>query len=377
MGIEHFTSDPDLLDQFIRLGHELYRDDPQWIPPFRKNLLYQFSSPSPFSRQPGTLYRNFIALQDRKVVGRISAFVNPQLLNPDGKAAGTIGFFECVNDYSVARDLLDASTRWLKEEGGRSVVWGPMNYDIWHGYRMMIHGFDQKTFCGEPYNKPWYPEFFERFGFTTRQTWDSVDIIGRESFEKVMRRGAERLNQVSQHGYRFVPFDMLKYDSEVRNLYDLLCQSFASFLGYTPTGFSEFRRIFGPHRLAIDPALFVFARDECDRLAGFAGSFLDISDGVRTMRGSDSLLARWRFYRRRKCTNRIIFYLGGVTPQEAIRKAGLGRAAFYHVLQQALNRGHEHVVVALMAQGNIVRGILNGMMAQAQRRYALYELNVH
>ena len=67
--------------------------------------------------------------------------------------------------------------------------------------------------------------------------------------------------------------------------------------------------------------------------------------------------------------------MGGITPEEATKRTGLGRAGFYHIIREILKEGYETVVIALMAKDNVVRGLLSGNAAAAQRQYTLYELN--
>ncbi len=373
MALTSFTNDPAQAAQFVRCAEELYCDDRNWIPPFRDEKIREIISCSFASNRSGSSYRHFLAWSGGRVVGRLSAFINPLLRNDHGEQVATIGNFESIDDPSVSNDLFDAARAWIRETSGCRIIWGPMNYDIWHGYRLMTRGFERVPFCSEPYNKPYYPVLFERAGFRVVQTWNSVELTGREAIEEALRRGKDRYEKVLEKGYRFCPFDTKRSERDMLNLYDVLNRSFSCFLGYTPTRFPEFRRVFGPNKVAIDPPIFVFARDAEDRLCGLAGSFVDVSDGVRSMRGRTTTMARARFAVNRAMSRRAIFYLGGITPEEATKRAGLGRAAFYHVLSQALRRGYTSVVVALMAQGNVVRGVLNGRGASAEREYALYQ----
>ncbi|MCH7774773.1 MAG: hypothetical protein IH784_10270 [Bacteroidetes bacterium] len=44
-------------------------------------------------------------------------------------------------------------------------------------------------------------------------------------------------------------------------------------------------------------------------------------------------------------------------------------------MRKILNLGYEKVVIALMAEGNSVRGLLGKDIALAQRQYTLFEIN--
>jgi hypothetical protein len=375
MGIKAFRFDSTLSEAFVSFVYDLYREDPQWIPPFRREMCAQLLPEFPFYQKPENSHRHFLATVGRKILGRVSAMVNRDLKDRDGRIVGIVGFFECVGHYEVARDLLDAATGWLKEEQGRNRIWGPMNFDIWHSYRMMTQGFDQGLFYGEPYNKSYYPDFFEHYGFIAKKHWTSVEVTGREALKRMISRGAERYRLLVEKGYRFESFNPRQFGDEVKKLFDLLTQSFNGFLGFTPLPLEEFENLFAHYRAALHPRLWTFVYDEEGDLAGVGAAFLELSDPIRRMRGRDDVLSKLRFLYRRRCVNRINFYIGGMTSKEATKKSGLGRAGFHHIVKRILEEGYERVVIALMAEGNPVKGLLREVPVTTQREYTLYELN--
>ena len=376
MAIKQFTFDASLCDAFVRFGCELYRNDKNWIPPVGKELYAQLSSDFPFYSKPGNSHRHFLARRGNEVVGRVSAMVNRELKDKDGTLVGTVGFFECIHDYSAACELLDSAVRWLHEEMKINRIWGPMNFDIWHNYRFMTKGFDQNLFYGEPYNPPYYPEFFERNSFSVKQEWDSVEITGRDILGKMISRGRERFKLLQDRGYHFETFDLKQYDEEIRKLHAVMTSSFSGFLGYTPLPFEEFRQLFAKSRYAFDPKLTVLAYDEKDNLAGFAAAFLELADAIRSMKGKDGPIAKLKFLYQRRQVNRINFYIGGVMPEELARNTGLGRAGFYYTINQMLNQGFETLLLTLRLKGNFAHGLLGKNAPVPQREYALYEMNV-
>jgi hypothetical protein len=376
MAIKHFRFDPDLAEAFVRFGYEHYRGDANWIPPLESELRGQLSPDFPFYRKPGNHHRHFIATAGKRVVGRISAMVNKDLKDRDQTSVGTLGFFECVEDGEVASDLIGSAVEWLHDERGIERVWGPMNFDIWHNHRFMTRGFDQNLFCGEPYNKPYYPRFFEQCNFKVKQFWDSVEITGRDALQSIIVRGEKRYQLLIDRGYRFELFRMDKFREELQKLHTIISESFSEFLGFTPISLEEFERSFAKRRNALHPGLSVFAYDESDTLAGFATTFLELSEAVRSMRGKDNLIGKLRFIRNRRRANRINFYIGGVTPEEIRKRSGLGRAGFYFVINRMLNEGFETLLLTLRLKGNFAHALVWKDETVPQREYALYELNL-
>ena len=109
-------------------------------------------------------------------------------------------------------------------------------------------------------------------------------------------------------------------------------------VGITPISAEDFTNLWAHARYAFDPSLFTFVSSPDDKLAGFAGAFLDLGDPLRTMRGKDHSLARMRFSVSRSLVDRILFYLGGMTPEEEAKGSGLGRAGCSYILKGGCRR---------------------------------------
>jgi hypothetical protein len=376
VAITHFTFEAEPMADFVQFGFALYRQDPNWIEPLEKHVFAQLSPNASFFQNPGNRHRNFLARAGKRVIGRISAMVNHDLKDPEGIPVGTVGFFECIADLTVARDLFYSAARWLQRDQGVYRIWGPMNFDIWHSYRLMTRGFDQKPFLGEPYNKAYYQEFFEDSGFKPKYRWGSVEITAPEAIAKMALPHEEAYRRLMALGYRFLPLDMTRWESELGKLHFVLNRSFENFTGFTPIPLPAFRRLFEQCLCAFHPQLFAFLHDEHNAIAGFAVALLELSDATRAMKGKGSLMAMLKFLYHRRRVNRINFYLLGITPEEAKKKTGAGRAGFYFILNRILKEGFNTALLALMAQGGRAFTLLGEDTTRPQREYVLYELNL-
>lgn len=100
------------------------------------------------------------------LLGRVAAFVNTKYLNKgtDYKT-GCLGFFDSVNDNSVACVLFDTAKQWLQSKGMEAMD-GPINFgdrDKWWG--LMVEGFDKEPMYGMSFNPPYYEALFKSYGF--------------------------------------------------------------------------------------------------------------------------------------------------------------------------------------------------------------------
>ena len=125
-----------LLKKYIDYPHELYADDDNYVPELymaQKDL---------FNRKKNPFFEyaevnSFLAERDGKIVGRISAILNPNYNKHHNCKVGFFGFFDVINDFGVAKALLDTAVNWCKEKNLDAIVLNSLNDEG--------AGFGQKT----------------------------------------------------------------------------------------------------------------------------------------------------------------------------------------------------------------------------------------
>jgi PAS domain-containing protein len=345
--VRAFSFDAALTEKFVGLCERLYADDPCWTPRPRETVRAQFAPEHRFYRGSGRRHRHFAAVREGELIGHVSAFLDPHMLDCEGHPAGCLGFFECVEDYPIAEELLGSAVEWLQHHAGLSCIRGPIDFDIWSGYRFKRRGFEHGTFLGEPHNKHYYPAFFERFGFAVRKKWYSTEIRGRRALEGVVAKSEERYRSVLSAGYRFRPFDGRDLE-DLRALHVLVNRSYEGFLGFTEIELREFERGFGGQLRSMDSRFVTLVHDPTDAIVGFSIAFPD--------------------------SDRVVCHTMGITPEEVEKRHGLGSALAFHMIRSVLEAGFETALVALVAEDSPVRAIAGGRIDRADIEYALYEL---
>ena len=108
---------------FIDFPHDLYADDPIYVPEVyigMKELMDPKKNPF-FKHSKVQL---FLAMEGKKVVGRIAAIRNNNYNDYINTNVGFFGFFDVINNYEVAKALLDTVVEWIRKEGLDSIL-GP------------------------------------------------------------------------------------------------------------------------------------------------------------------------------------------------------------------------------------------------------------
>lgn len=374
MVIESFQFDAARSAEFAAFRDELYRGDPNWVVTPRPAFAGQFAPDFWFYRRPGNRHRHFLATSNGKFAGHVSALVNDDLTDRDGTPVGSLGFFECVDDYAPAAELLGQATEWLVKQHHLQRIWAPVNFDIWHGYRFMTRGFAEKTFYGEPYNKSYYPGFFTRFGFSVKKTWDSLEREGRATLERMIARFEPRYRRLVDEKYRFRSIDV-SAAKDLQQLHRVLVRSYSVLLGATPLEFASFEVLLGQYLKAFAARFVNLVYDPVGNLAAFGVAYPDYSDAlrVRPIQAEQSANAPREPESGR--ADRAILYMIGATPEEVQRRHGMGSAIYYHIMQQILAAGFQSLLIAIVADDSGARSLLGEEMRSVQRTYALYELN--
>ncbi len=151
------------MKRFINLPWEIYRDDPNWIPPLKRDvrrLLNVRKHPFwDFSRQ--TL---FLARRGTKVVGRIAGIIDGNYNFQFDEKMGTWGFFECMDDMDAALALFSSLSHWAQEKG-MNALRGPVNPSLNYEAGTLVHNFTYPPTLLMTYNPPYYGKLIEAAGF--------------------------------------------------------------------------------------------------------------------------------------------------------------------------------------------------------------------
>ncbi len=156
---------PRLRAAFLEVNVRLYADDPNYIRPLDKDVEEVFDPAKNKAFRFGEVIRWILVDEKGEKIGRIAAFVNSRYRTKgDQYPVGGIGFFDCVNDQAAANLLFDTAKEWLVARGMEGMD-GPINFgerDRWWG--LIVEGFQPPLYCMN-YNKPYYRQLFEGYGF--------------------------------------------------------------------------------------------------------------------------------------------------------------------------------------------------------------------
>ncbi len=179
------------LGGFVDLAFDLYRGDPNWVPPLKaaQREMLATGGTHPFHQHSEVRY--FMARgPDGKPCGRIAAIRNRMHNEYHGDRVGFFGFLEAVDDPGVFAALFDAAAAWLGERG-LDTMRGPMNFSTNEEIGTLVEGFDGPPVLMMTYNPPWYADRIEECGFAKSKDvlayMLNVDTVRRDRLDRIAR----------------------------------------------------------------------------------------------------------------------------------------------------------------------------------------------
>ncbi len=179
----------------------------------------------------------------------------------------------------MATQCLAAAVESL-EQRGLSLIWGPMQFSIWHSYRLMTRGFSAPPFIGEPRNPPYYPAFFEAAGFSPLAQWRSWDLTQEELSTLVAAASAMPPGLLAEQGLHVATYEAARFDQLLRDFHLVANESFKDNLGYAAIELDEFSAVFSPMKPLLQPELVLVLYDGEERPQGLAYCYPDPRCGV-------------------------------------------------------------------------------------------------
>jgi len=282
------------LDEFITFPFSLYSKDSLFVPPLIKEMREKFSSRNPFFHHARAWY--FLAKKDGTLSGRVAAIINYAHIESQKEKAGFFGFFESINDYSVASALLDRVSEKLRNEG-LEIIRGPMNFSTNEECGFLLEGFSEPPVFMTPYNPPYYNDLMEYYGMKkAKDLYAYTSDIPEELPEKVLRVAAI----AEKKGIHVRPINNKKIDLEMKIFREVYNSAWEKNWGFIPITVEETLYMAQKLKPLVLPELTVIA--EIDREpVGFMGVLPDYNFVLKKMKGKFNLftIAKALYYSRK------------------------------------------------------------------------------
>ncbi|HTR82029.1 MAG TPA: hypothetical protein VMM58_10400 [Bacteroidota bacterium] len=356
--------------KFIRFLWDLYGNDPLWVPPLmmdRQKLIDKKKNPF-YAHSDMELY---LAERGGKVVGRIGAIINHNHNKEHGENIGFFGFYEAIDDQSVANALFDTAKKYLRSKGVTAMR-GPANPSVNDEYGLLVDGFDRSPVVLMTYNPRYYATQFEKYGLKKLKDLYayllSQDTVYSERFV--------RFNDIvkQREGLTFRSINMKDFKGEVDRIKSLYNKAWSKNWGAVPMTDAEFDALAADLKPVVVPELIIMAESK-GKPIGFALSLPDINVALKYNKNGGLLSGLFHLYTKKKKIDLVRIIVLGVIPEQ--QKTGAAGVLFYETAARAKKLGYKYGEASWVLEDNIMMNRAAEMMnGERYKTYRIYEMAV-
>jgi len=232
---------------FVDLAYRLNRDDPNWVPPLRSEVVELLTrGKNPFHEHAKV--QLFFARRAGRVVGRISAHYDELALAqpPEqglGPGTGNWGLLE-AEDEEAAHALIARAESWLREQGMTRVL-APISLSVWEEPGLLVFGHDHPPAMMMGHDPPHYQAWVESAGYTKAKSLFTYALPTKDGFPPIIDRIVASGEKNPRIKVRRV--DMSRFDQEAKIAISLLNDAWSGNWGFVP--FTEAEKAYGAKKL--------------------------------------------------------------------------------------------------------------------------------
>ncbi len=314
--------------KFLDVPRILYKNNPYWVCPLDSAIEKVFDPKRNVFFEHGNATRWILIDDNKKLIGRVAAFINEKKAYNYKQPTGGMGFFECINDKKAAFMLFDKCKEWLQERGMEAMD-GPINFgenDNFWG--MLVEGFDMPPMHGMNYNFKYYKDLFEAYGFKPYFAQNTNHLDLTVPFPERFWRIAERIGE--QPGYSFRHFEYSQAEKFVNDLKQVYDEAWIHHENFTPINKKD---IWVSLKQA-KPILieeFIWFAYHYERPIAFLVMFPDVNELIKHFNGKMNLINKIHFLilKKRKVHTQTRITIMGVTPD--FQKKGVESGIFWYM----------------------------------------------
>ncbi|MBE5818509.1 MAG: N-acetyltransferase [Clostridiales bacterium] len=325
------------LKEFADFPNKLYKDNNCYIPGLLSDDIATFDP----DKNPAFEYCNakYWLAKDNNghTVGRIAAIINHKHIEKFHENTGRFGFIDFIEDYEVAKLLLDTACNWLKQNGMDSVI-GPLGFCDMDPEGMLIQGFDEEGTLTTIYNHPYYPEYVEKYGFTKDVDWleyrMTVDTIP-DTLRQISQRALTKYNL---RVYQARSLNELK-EKYGQSIFALLNEAYENLYAVVPLTQKQIDAFISQYieLLTLDYIRLII--DENDELISFGIGMPSLSEPLKKYRGRLNIFSALPLLRALKSKHPKTIDLLLIATREDYQRRGVNATLLCEMFDFAKSRG--------------------------------------
>lgn len=361
------------LKQFIDFPHELYKDDPNYVPEIyigQKALLSK--DKSPFFEHSKADY--FLAKDNGKIVGRIAAIRNNNHNKHANENVGFFGFFDCINDTKISAQLFDTAVEWCKNEGLDAML-GPSNFSTNETVGMLIDAYDSPPVVMMTYNKAYYNNLVEDYGFTKALDLVAYQLQVDEVPQRLLDAAVKIEERLNRNGFVIRKPEMKNFDKEVKKIHEVYNSAWEKNWGFVPMTDNEFFHLAKDLKSIVNPD-FLYLAEKDGKPVGFSLTIPDINKIlIKVKRGRLFPTGLFKLLMNKNKIDSVrVLTMGTV---EDYRKRGIDVCFYAKTVAEAKKLGIKTGEASWILENNLMMNrVLQNINGRIYKTYRVYKIDI-
>ena len=357
------------LKQFINLPWSIYRNDPYWVPPLKRDVRELLSLKHPFYDHAER--RLFLAIRDGVPAGRVAAIINRRHNEFHSERTGFFGFFECVDHQETADALLSEAEKWIREKGMDRIL-GPANPSTNEECGLLVENFLSPPFVMMTYNPPYYRELLDRADYIkAKDLYAYWYHVGKElpaRLNRIVSKVREK-----EKGLVVRNLDEKRFDADLDAVRTIYNEAWERNWGFVPMTDAEINHMAKKLKPLVEPRIInlAFVGDEP---VGFAMGLPDYNNVLKILNGTTAnplrtirALAAGKKIRSGRCLTLGV--------REKFRKRGIESLLFAMTWQGGIDMNYRYGELSWILEDNhaMIDGATRALSAEHYKTYRIYE----
>lgn len=358
------------LNQFINFPKILYQSDKNFVfEPVSMQKEFLSHKNAFFDHSKATC---FLAISNNKIVGRIASINNTIHNKIYDEKTGFFGFFETIENYEVAKLLLDKVVETNQANGFQKII-GPTNLTTNDSCGLLISGFNTPPVVMMPYNKDYYNDFMTKYGFIKEMDLASYfigdQILTSPAFGVLLKRISDKLI-ASDIKIRAINYKILA--QEIIPLREVYNYSNKNNWGFIPLTENEFRKT--AHQFSqFVPEKLILLVEKGKQLIGFVVALPDLNQVFSHIKSGKLFpfgFLKFLWYKR-KINNSRILILGVI---DEYRNQGIDIILYKKIQENLATMGIYHGEACYVLENNLkMNSIMKKIGGISVKKYRIYK----
>lgn len=356
--------------RFIRFPWEVYRGDPNWVPPLIMDVKDKLNiKKNPFFEHAER--ELFLAWRDGAVAGRVVAVIDHRHNTFHEEKVVFFGMYESLNDLDTAKALLQTVSAWGKARG-MDTLRGTVNLSMNEECAFLLEGFDSPPAVMMPYNPRYYNDLMDACGLVkARDLYGFLLARDHESAAKV-KGIVDKIKESTTVTSR--PINLKKWAEEAEKITFVYNNAWVKNWGFVPWTENEMKDIVKRLKQVADPDLVIIAEDK-GQPVGFSFALPNLNELLIKINGRLLPFGIFRMLSGRKKIKGIRMLVFGVLKE--YQHTGLAYLLAEEMKRRGFGKGYQWAELSWTLENNeAVNKFATSIGGSIHKKYRIYETKI-